>query len=92
MSQQWVVEVYKTDRRTASGSRLVEKMMVCDQPGATQATALAQAQAKYAGNRYRFVVHPAMVQKKNLMTGQPYMEPYDTPPWMSPACESYWSA
>jgi hypothetical protein len=32
-----------------------------------------------------------MVERTNIMTGQKYMEKKDTPVFMSPACESYWS-
>lgn len=31
------------------------------------------------------------VQRTNLMTGKPYMEPINTPGFMSPASEAYWS-
>jgi hypothetical protein len=31
------------------------------------------------------------VKRKNLMSGLEYDEPINTPPYMSPACESYWS-
>lgn len=33
-----------------------------------------------------------MVEKVNLMSGQKYMETEDTPNFMSPSCEAYWSA
>jgi hypothetical protein len=33
-----------------------------------------------------------MVERTNMMSGQKYMEAEDTPCFMSPACESYWSA
>ena len=32
-----------------------------------------------------------MVERTNLMTGKKYMEKKNTPVFMSPACESYWS-
>ena len=32
-----------------------------------------------------------MVQRINLMSGLPYMEAEDTPGFMSPASEAYWS-
>lgn len=32
-----------------------------------------------------------MVERINLMTGQPYMEAEDTPNFCSPASEAYWS-
>ena len=31
------------------------------------------------------------VERTNIMTGEKYMEKVNTPPYMSPACESYWS-
>lgn len=32
------------------------------------------------------------VERVNLMSGQKYMEPVNTPGFMSPASEAYWSA
>lgn len=32
-----------------------------------------------------------MVERVNLMSGLKYMERRDTPAYMSPACDSYWS-
>lgn len=32
-----------------------------------------------------------MVERVNLMTGEKYLEKANTPPHLSPACESYWS-
>ena len=32
-----------------------------------------------------------MVIRTNLMTGKKYLERRDTPAFLSPACESYWS-
>lgn len=32
-----------------------------------------------------------MVERTNIMTGQKFLEPIDTPVFMSPACETYWS-
>jgi hypothetical protein len=34
---------------------------------------------------------PDMVERTNLMTGKRYMEKKDTPAFLSPACETYWS-
>ena len=31
------------------------------------------------------------VERVNIMSGVKYMEPVNTPPFMSPACESYWT-
>ena len=36
--------------------------------------------------------HPIkMVERINMMSGLPYMEAEDTPCFMSPSCETYWS-
>ena len=32
-----------------------------------------------------------MVERVNMMSGKPYKESINTPAFMSPACESYWS-
>lgn len=34
---------------------------------------------------------PDMIERTNIMTGKRYMEKKDTPVFLSPACESYWS-
>jgi hypothetical protein len=34
---------------------------------------------------------PNMVERTNIMTGKKYMEKKDTPAFLSPACETYWS-
>jgi hypothetical protein len=34
---------------------------------------------------------PKMVTRVNLMSGKEYQEPEDTPAYMSPARETYWS-
>ncbi len=32
-----------------------------------------------------------MVERTNIMTGKKYMEKRNTPPFLSPACETFWS-
>ena len=32
-----------------------------------------------------------MVERTNIMTGKKYLEKRDTPAFLSPACETYWS-
>ena len=34
---------------------------------------------------------PDMIERTNIMTGKKYMEKRDTPPFLSPACETFWS-
>lgn len=37
------------------------------------------------------LVSEDMVERTNIMTGKKYMEKRDTPAFLSPACETYWS-
>ena len=37
------------------------------------------------------LVEDDMVERTNIMTGKKYMEKRDTPAFLSPACETYWS-
>jgi hypothetical protein len=39
----------------------------------------------------REVRYQDLVERVNIMTGKKYLEPRNTPVFMSPACESYWS-
>ena len=32
-----------------------------------------------------------LVERTNIMTGKKFLEPIDTPVFMSPACETFWS-
>ena len=37
------------------------------------------------------LVKDDMVERTNIMTGKKYMEKRNTPAFLSPACETYWS-
>jgi hypothetical protein len=37
------------------------------------------------------LVSEDMVERTNIMTGKKYMEKRNTPAFLSPACETYWS-
>jgi hypothetical protein len=37
------------------------------------------------------LVDTNLVERTNIMTGKKYLEPKNTPVFMSPACESYWT-
>lgn len=47
---------------------------------------------KMSDNLFNDMKPKKMVTRINLMTGLPFEEPEDTPPYLSPAYESYWSA
>ena len=40
---------------------------------------------------YVYTVHETFVTKRNLLTGEEFVERYDTPYYCSPSSETYWS-
>lgn len=86
----YTVEVYKADRRTKAGERLVRKT---DHTSATRdMLAHLYATTWLARDGYRFEIHETFVVRKNAMNGQEFQERYDTPYYCSPRSETYWSA
>ena len=87
----YTVEVYKRDRRTKAGERLVRKVdhsMIFDNLPALQAS---YAKSCPAADGYRCEFHKTFVTRKNMMSGQEFQERYDTPYFCSPSSETYWS-
>ena len=81
----YTVEMYKLDRRTKEGMKLVYKT---DYTGVT----LAQMERMYPRRpKYVIKIVETFVTRKNLLTGIEYQERYDTPRFCSPSSESYWS-
>lgn len=81
--------VYKTDRRTRTGQRLVLKRDHAD-------IDLKTLQHLYrttwlARDGYRCEFNETYVTRTNLQTGKEYSERYDTPGYCSPSSETYWS-
>ena len=86
---EYTIEVYKFDKRTKSGDRLIQATdTVVQSP--KSAVALHWA-AVYPAPTYRTEVHDTWVTKKNLMTGKEFQERYDTPYYMSMSSETYWA-
>jgi hypothetical protein len=85
----YTVEIYKTDRRTKKGERLVWK---ADHD--TDNLSMLEHTVKHtwrASQGYRYEIHVTMVERTNMMGGAKFMERYDTPYYCSPSSESYWS-
>ena len=84
------VEIYKKDRRTKSGERLVLKK---DYPISDRVTLEHLVRTTWlARDGYRFEIHETYVTHKNAMNGQEFKERYDVPYYCSPRSETYWSA
>lgn len=85
----YTVEIYKRDRRSKSGERLVHK-----EDYATDNLSMLEHTVKHtwsAAKGYRYEIHETWVLRTNLMGGAQYKERYDTPRHCSPSSEAYWS-
>ena len=85
----YTVEIYKLDKRTKKGERLVSKT---DYDVTEQSMLEHTVKHTYrASQGFRYEIHETYVTKTNLMGGKEFQERYDTPYYCSPASESYWS-
>jgi len=84
---EYTLELYKSDKRTKEGKRLVAKQ---DFAPSTKDYISAVADAK---RKLGFIVEvfETYVTEKNLVTGKKFKERYDTPYFCSPSSESFWS-
>jgi len=85
--KEYTLELYKADRRTKEGRRLVAKQEFAE---STKDYIEVVAEQK---RRLGFIVEvfETWVTRKNMMGGREYKERYDTPNYCSPSSESYWS-
>ena len=85
----YTVEIYKTDRRTKKGERLVLKTDYN-----TDNLSVLEHTVKHTwrvSQGFRYEIHVTMVERTNMIGGAKFMERYDTPYYCSPSSESYWS-
>ena len=85
----YTVEIYKTDRRTKKGERLVQK-----QDYDTDNLSMLEHSVKHTwlpSQGYRYEIHETYVTRRNMMGGAEFKERYDTPYYCSPSSETYWS-
>ena len=94
MKQAHTVYIYKTDRRTKTGERLVSTTVWHNRDSAEMAREVRELQYQLypASLGYRIEFVSTMKTVTSLMTGQPVEIAHDTPWCCNPASESYWSA
>jgi hypothetical protein len=86
----YTVELYKLDKRTKEGERLVRKV---DHSTTDQAAIAAVYNEKFpAAKGYRFELRETYITRKSLVDNKEFKERYDTPYYCSPRSESYWSS
>jgi hypothetical protein len=85
----YTVEIYKKDKRTKKGERLVLK-----KDYDTDNKSMLEHTVKHTwrvSQGFRYEIHETYVTKKNMMSGAEFQERYDTPYYCSPSSETYWS-
>ena len=89
MSQmkEYTLEIYKADKRTKEGRRLIAKEDFA--PATKKYIDTVVAKKRKLG--FIVEVFATFVTTRNLMTGKEFQERYDTPYFCSPRSESYWS-
>jgi hypothetical protein len=93
MKQDWTVTVYKRDRRTRAGERLVSRYPFKGMDQDTVARELHELAQQLYPQRdgWRFEVTPATKTVKNLISGAAVEIAYDTPRCCDPSSELYWT-
>lgn len=85
----YTVEVTKFDRRYKKRSRLVLKKDYQTEDKERLENLIKKTWPSYQG--YSYKIHRTFVEKVNYMSGEKYMERYDTPYFASPSSETYWN-
>ena len=88
----FTLEIYKLDRRTKAGKRLVGKYDYDRKDRASMEREIAALYPTYKkADGYEFNIVETYVTKRNHITGKEFQERYDTPYYCSASSESYWS-
>ena len=91
----WIMYVYKADRRTKTGERFVNKYPLMgtnmDQAAAEREIRELTAQLYPAAQGWRIEARPATKIVKNLITGADVEIDADTPRCCDPSSETYWT-
>ena len=83
----YTVEIYRADKRTKAGERLVLKKDYATDNRSTLEKSVKDSLQK----NERYEIHETYVTRKSLMNGAEFQERYDTPYYCSPSSETYWS-
>lgn len=95
MRGDYTVEVYKADGRCKSGWKFYTKRDYINMEKSTLEEAYSDKYLildKKNRRMYKYTIHDTWVTRKNLLTGEPFLERYDTPYYCSPSSETFWSS
>jgi hypothetical protein len=87
------VYIYKADKRTKSGERLVSTTVWRNRDEAEMRREVRELQYEMwpQSKGFRIEFFPTTKTVKNLMSGEDVVIPYDTPRSCDPSSELYWS-
>lgn len=93
MKQTHTMYIYKTDRRTKTGERLVSTTVWQNRDSAEMHREVRELQYELwpKSKGFRIEFFPTTKTVKNLMTGEAVEIPHDTPRSCDPSSELYWS-
>jgi len=93
MKQDHTVYIYKTDRRTKTGERLVSTTVWRNRDEAEMRREVRELEYELwpQSQGYRIVFVATMKTVRNLMSGQEVEIPHDTPRACDPSSELYWT-
>lgn len=93
MKQTHTMYIYKQDRRTKSGERLVSTTVWQNRDAAEMAREVRELQYSLwpVSQGYRIEFVPTMKTVRNLMSGESVQIAHDTPRSCDPSSELYWS-
>jgi hypothetical protein len=85
--------IYKADKRTKSGERLVSTTVWRNRDEAEMRREVRELQYEMwpQSKGFRIEFFPTTKTVKNLMSGEDVVIPYDTPRSCDPSSELYWS-
>ena len=86
----YTVTVFKTDRRTTIGERMVKQMDLELEPEIYYEAIKFVNKTFSKTNGFRVEVRETYITRKNIMTGDTFQERFDTPYYCSPSSESFW--
>jgi hypothetical protein len=87
----YTIEIYKTDKRTKEGQRLIGKYDYDRKDRTSMEREVKELYPTYkAKDGYKFNIVETLVTKRNALSGKEFQERYDTPYYCSPSSESYW--
>jgi hypothetical protein len=93
MKQDYTMRIYKLDRRTKSGERLLSTTVWTgrDEAGMQREVNELLMSGLYPVSQFRFEYYPTLKTVKNLMSGKEIQIDADTPRCCDPSSELYWS-